>query len=237
MPPAVSTFLGFSSVGDGLSLNLAPFQCLTNSSYYVSFWAHVVIPFALPLAAAVVLALRAACVRYCVSPAVRASIAATQAAIKLDGRQRHTTSADDEAAMIRSRYMGLFKTSTVVLMFLVHTRVSKVAGCGSVVCGSVWQCAVKGHETLTALWCGVCYLLLALHQTMFSIFDVYPQPILGLHLLRQHLDVQAFTPKYGRHTLRACVSVCVCMGSWLTTNGSMVRLLAGTMWPWWRPLS
>lgn len=58
-------------------------------------------------------------------------------------------------------------------------------------------------------------LLLALHQTMFSIFDVYPQPILGLHLLRQHLDVQAFTPKYGG----PCIArVCVCVHGLVADN-------------------
>lgn len=189
----------------------------------------------------IVLSLRWLCVARCVSPAKRAALVQSLVAIKVG---RHSTAAATGLAaassqeqvergavkpgrVLRGRYTGLMKTSIVVIMFTVYTRVSKVSATHThaAPCG-----VVDWHEPLshTAI----------VQQTMFQIFDVYPTTIHGQRLLRADLSVAAFTPTY--------VNLLV---SYATTHGmlasptlvfgllalSCCRNLSDTTLPWWRP--
>lgn len=126
-PALVAEILGFSKVGDGVSLDAFPVQCAIGLTYYQQFYAYLALPLLVIAVAALV--------------AVFTFVRARHKISKLSPRRARRVL---NGSRLRGAIVSRFVTTVLIVMFLVHNRLTKEI----VSVFSTFPQAIRGHTVL-----------------------------------------------------------------------------------------
>jgi hypothetical protein len=101
---------------------------------------------------------------------------------KTHGRRTHDQAAS--AGALRAFAANRYKTAVVVMLFMLHNKISKVRTGLRVAWHCCWSCPDE------------CVRMLPTRQVVFSVFKQYKLPVNGHHVLQANLNVETSGGQY-----------------------------------------